>query len=127
MERVKQSRLKKTNIFLVPRKLRIPVIISVANHFLRKTVVHHFSRFSLDDAIIMVNAISSHGRIADRLLSEGLLTPKLLEDLKTEWQREKDNETVQETVSTVRRPITNKRSKNEMFKSLKRINKKRVK
>nr|SVE83520.1 EOG090X01V1 [Daphnia pulex] len=79
------------------------------------------------NAVNIVNSISSHGRIADRLLSEGLLTPKLLEDLKTEWQREKDNETAQETVSTVTSPIITKRSKNEMFKAVKRINRKRVK
>jgi ATP-dependent RNA helicase SUPV3L1/SUV3 len=83
--------------------------------------------FFSDNAVNIVNSISSHGRIADRLLSEGLLTPKLLEDLKTEWQREKDNETAHETVGTVTSPLSTKRSKNEMFKAVKRINRKRVK
>ena len=37
-----------------------------------------------------------HGRLADRLLSEGLLTPKLLEELKREWQKDNEKEIVQE-------------------------------
>jgi hypothetical protein len=72
------------------------------------------------DAITVANSITSHGRIAGRLLSEGLLTPKLLEDLKKEWQCEKDNESAQASVST--NPITTKRSKNDKFKVVKRIN-----
>lgn len=38
-------------------------------------------------SVASLNSIP-HGRLADRLLSEGLLTPKLLEDLKKEWQYE---------------------------------------
>lgn len=130
MERVKRSRLKKTNMFRVLRKLPISVRISVKNHFTFHSFgLTHLSLhiFFSDNAVNIVNSISSHGRIADRLLSEGLLTPKLLEDLKTEWQREKDNETAHETVSTVTSPLSTKRSKNEMFKAVKRINRKRVK
>lgn len=82
----------------------------------------------LDDrnAIASGNPLSSHGRIADRLLSEGLLTPKMLEELKKEWQFQKDceKESFEASNGIVDKSNPAKHSKNDPLNT-RRLNRKR--
>lgn len=89
--------------------------------FTKKTLYSHDR-----NAIASGNPLSSHGRIADRLLSEGLLTPKMLEELKKEWQFQKDceKESFEASNGIVDKSNPAKHSKNDPLNT-RRLNRKR--
>lgn len=76
----------------------------------------------LDSRKTAVNLNSfPHGRLAERLLTEGLLTPKILEDLKKEWKNESGDKKERSTNKTI--SSHNKRSERLKIKRLSRKSK----
>lgn len=73
------------------------------------------SDLDVRSSVTCLNSIP-HGRLADRLLSEGLLTPKLLEDLKKEWQYEDAEKKSGQSSSNVLASTDVKRSRREALK-----------
>lgn len=77
--------------------------------------------FLCEGQSVPIESGSTHGRLAERLMSEGLLTPKLLDELKKEWQFQIERERPQNLPAYTTKDYVkqSKRTRSEIFKTRK--------